>query len=103
MRPFNVVEGEGFLRFMKGLALGNFKVPGAKFLKKQTQDKYDACVAACESRLSKIDNFCITLDIWTETMNEVGFIGVILHFQENGNMCMYYFATRALDERHTAD
>lgn len=36
-------------------------------------------------------------------MNEVGFMGVTVHFVENGEMCMYYLGTRALNERHTAD
>ena len=102
MRPFNIVEGEGFLRLVKELE-PTFKVPSAKYLKKRTTEKYEACVAICKSKLSKIDNFCLTLDIWTETMNEVGFMGVTIHFVENGEMCMYYLATRALSERHTAD
>ncbi|KAH9641677.1 hypothetical protein HF086_005123 [Spodoptera exigua] len=102
MRPFNIVEGEGFLRLVKELE-PTFKVPGAKYLKKMTTEKYEACITICKSKLSKIDNFCLTLDIWTETMNEVGFMGVTIHFVENGQMCMYYLATRALRERHTAE
>lgn len=102
MRPFHIVEGEGFLKLMKELE-PNFKVPSSKYLKKMTTEKYEACVAICKSRLSKVDNFCLTLDIWTETMNEVGFMGVTVHFVENGEMCMYYLATRALNERHTAE
>lgn len=68
MRPFQIVEGEGFLRLVKELE-PTFKVPGRKYLKKRTSEKYEACAAICKSRLSKIDNFCLTLDIWTETMN----------------------------------
>ncbi|CAG4980959.1 unnamed protein product [Parnassius apollo] len=102
IRPFNIVEGEGFLRLVKELET-TFKVPGAKYLKKRTTEKYEACVTICKSKLSKIDNFCLTLDIWTETMNEVGLMGVTIHFVENGKMCMYYLATHALNERHTAD
>lgn len=30
-------------------------------------------------------------------------MGVTIHFVENGKMCMYYFATRALSERYTAN
>ncbi|KAF9423686.1 hypothetical protein HW555_001012 [Spodoptera exigua] len=82
MRPFNIVEGEGFLRLVKELE-PTFKVPGAKYLKKMTTEKYEACITICKSKLSKIDNFCLTLDIWTETMNEVGFMGVTIHFVEN--------------------
>ncbi|CAB3249066.1 unnamed protein product [Arctia plantaginis] len=93
MRPFNIVEGEGFLRLVKELE-PTFKVPGAKYLKKMTTEKYEACITICKSKLSKIDNFCLTLDIWTETMNEVGFMGVTIHFVENGQMCMYYLATQ---------
>lgn len=68
-----------------------------------TTEKYEACVTICKSKLSKIDNYCLTLDIWTETMNEVGFMGITIHFVENDQMCMYYLATRALSERHTAE
>lgn len=59
MRPFHIVEGEGFLKLMKELE-PNFKVPSSKYLKKMTTEKYEACVAICKSRLSKVDNFCLT-------------------------------------------
>lgn len=94
MRPFNIVKGEGFLCLMKELQ-PNFKVPGAKYLKKKTLGKYEACLATARSRLSKIDNICLTLDIWTETMNKRGFLGVTAHFLQNDEMCMLYLATRA--------
>ncbi|XP_029160147.1 zinc finger BED domain-containing protein 1-like [Nylanderia fulva] len=36
-------------------------------------------------------------------MNERGFLGVTAHFLQNEEMCMFYLATRALNERHTAE
>lgn len=102
MRPFDIVEGEGLLGLMKELQL-NFKVPAGKYLKKKTLEKYEVGVATARSRLSKIDTICLILDIWIETMNERGFLGVTAHFQQNGEMCMLYLATHILNERHTAE
>ncbi|CAG5056557.1 unnamed protein product [Parnassius apollo] len=62
MRPFNIVEGEGFLRLVKELE-PTFKVPGAKYLKKRTTEKYEACVtiypSTCGRAIQKLKTMVV--------------------------------------------
>ena len=41
MRPFNIVEGEGFKHLMKEVA-PSYKIPSASYIKKKLREKYEA-------------------------------------------------------------
>lgn len=102
MRPFNVVEGEGFLKLMKELA-PYYKVPSSTHFKKLLCDKYDIVKMEYVSRISNATELCVTLDIWTETMNEKSFLGVTVHFLEGTVLISSNIATRELQSNHTAE
>lgn len=101
MRPFNVVEGEGFLKLIKELA-PYYKVPSSTHFKKLLCDKYDILKMQFSSRISSSTELCVTLDIWTETMNEKSFLGVTIHFLEKIAISSANIATRELKSNHTA-
>lgn len=66
MRPFNVVEGKGFLKLMKELA-PYYKAPSSTHFYKLLCDKYDIAKMEYASRISNATELCVTLDIWNET------------------------------------
>lgn len=102
MRPFNVVEGEGFLKLIKELA-PYYKVPSSTHFKKLLCDKYDVEKMKYVSRISNATELCVTADIWTETMNEKSFLGVTVHFLEKTTLTSSNIATRELQSNHTAE
>lgn len=102
MRPFNVVEGEGFLKLMREVA-PCYKVPSATHLKKLLCDKYESVKIELTKRISNAAAFCVTLDIWTETMNEKSFLGVTIHFVENITFKSANIATKEMTFNHTAE
>ncbi|XP_055909811.1 zinc finger BED domain-containing protein 4-like [Eupeodes corollae] len=101
MRPFNVVEGEGFLKLMKEAA-PLYKVPSSTFFKNKLAEKYDVTVLQYKNKIEKASDFCLTLDVWTETMQEKSFLGVTLHFFEGITPVNSNIATRELSQSHTA-
>lgn len=100
MRPFNIVEGEGFLQLMKELA-PTYKVPSSKYFKQKLVEKCDVVIESCKTRICAVSYMSLTLDIWTETMSERSFLGVTVHFLEGVNMTNFIVGTRELNERHT--
>lgn len=54
------------------------------------------------SRISNAIELCVTLDIWTETMNEKSFLGVTVHFLEKTALTSSNIA-RELQSNHTAE
>ena len=102
MRPFNVIEGEGFLKLMREVA-PSYKVPSSKFMKKKLCEKYDVTKLFYEKKIEQAKEVCLTLDIWTETMAEKSFLGVTIHFLEGTKMINCNIATKELNENHTCN
>lgn len=102
MCPFNVVEGEGFLKLMKEAA-PFYKVPSSSRLKKKLLKKFDVTALIYKQRIEAANEVCLTLDVWTETMAEKSFLGVTVHFFEGIKTVNCNIATRDLTKRHTAE
>lgn len=62
MRPFNVVEGESFLKLMKEAA-PFYKVPSSSFLKKKLFEKFDVTALIYKQRIEVANEVCLTLDV----------------------------------------
>lgn len=101
MRPFNVIEGEGFLKLMKEVA-PFYKVPSSTFIKKKLSEKYDIVALLYKQRIEKANELCVTTDVWTETMAEKSYLGVTVHFFEGIQLVNCNIATRELSHNHTA-
>lgn len=102
MRPFNIVQGDGFKHLMKEIA-PNYKVPSASFLKKKLNDKFSVCVDYAKQKIKCSPHISATVDIWTETMNEKSYLGVTVHYFEDTQYVHYNIATRELKSNHTRD
>ncbi|XP_050535131.1 E3 SUMO-protein ligase ZBED1-like [Daktulosphaira vitifoliae] len=100
-RPFAVVEGEGFKRLFKELA-PSYKIPSVTTLKNALDNKYEATKELLKGCLLAAPHVCITLDSWTETMNEKSFLGVTVHYLKDISIKSHCLAVAELKERHSA-
>lgn len=106
MRFFHIVEGQGFKKLMKEIVPA-FKVPSSSYIKTKLSEKYEACANVERSKIKNILDFCVTTDIWTETMSEKSFLGVIIHYIDDikpvaCNLAVRLEAVRELKSNHTA-
>ncbi|XP_039287369.1 uncharacterized protein LOC111064033 [Nilaparvata lugens] len=70
IRPFQVIEGQGFKRLMNELAPG-YKIPSVKYIEKRLNEKFELCATKFKELLCSVNSLCLTTDIWTETMRSI--------------------------------
>ncbi|KAI8128399.1 Semaphorin-2A [Lucilia cuprina] len=75
-KPFATVEGKGFLQLMKKFA-PLYKVPSRETIKSRIDTKYEVMSNIFKSFINNAESYCITYDIWTETMQNKSFRDVI--------------------------
>ncbi|XP_054091792.1 zinc finger BED domain-containing protein 4-like [Zeugodacus cucurbitae] len=100
-KPFCTVEGKGFLQMMKEL-VPFFKVPSRETIKLRVDEKYEALSSIFKEHIRKCDSYCLTYDIWTETMKNQSFLGVTIHFLDNLRLLSGTLGVIELHESHTA-
>ncbi|XP_054083093.1 zinc finger BED domain-containing protein 4-like isoform X1 [Zeugodacus cucurbitae] len=100
-KPFSTVEGKGFLQMMKEL-VPLFKVPSRETIKLRVDEKYEALSSIFKEYIRKCDSYCLTYDIWTETMKNHSFLGVTIHFLDNLRLLSGTLGVIELHESHTA-
>lgn len=98
---FSVVEGKGFQQFMQEV-VSLYKMPCRETLKKRIDDKYETMSDIFKKYIKSAEYYCLTYDIWTETMQNKSFVGVTIHFLENSKLTSGTLAVFELFERHTA-
>lgn len=101
-KPFSTVEGKGFLALMKE-AVPLYKVPCRETVKSRIDDKYEAMSCIFKQILQRAENYCLTYDIWTETMTNKSFLGITVHYMENFELLSGTFGVIELFESHTAE
>lgn len=112
-RPFSVVEGEGFKALAKKLiSLGakygenlsvNDALPCARTVSRHLQSVAEARKSALASDLSKLWSFAVTSDLWTHESTNTPYITVTIHYiSSEWELCAHILATRAMEEKHTA-
>uniref|UniRef100_A0A0A1WXJ9 Zinc finger BED domain-containing protein 1 n=1 Tax=Zeugodacus cucurbitae TaxID=28588 RepID=A0A0A1WXJ9_ZEUCU len=100
-KPFSTVEGKGFLQMMKEL-VPLFKVPSRETIKLRVDEKYEALSSIFKEYIRKCDSYCLTYDIWTETMKNQSFLGVTIHFLDNLRLLSGTLGVIELHESDTA-
>ncbi|XP_024875989.1 zinc finger BED domain-containing protein 1-like [Temnothorax curvispinosus] len=100
--PFNTVEKEGFL-YLMNITAPLYKVPSRKTITKLIEEKYDILSNIIKTKLSSIDNLCLTTDVWTDVINTKSYLGVTAHFILNDKLTSVVIGVNELDERHTSD
>lgn len=101
-KPFSVVEGKGFTQLMKEI-VPLYKIPSRETFKKRVDEKYDAMSEVFKKYLQAAEYYCLTYDIWTETMQNKSFVGVTIHCLEKSNLMSGTLGVFELFERHTAE
>jgi len=101
MRFFHIVEGQGFKKLMKEIVPA-FKVPSSSYIETKLSEKYEACANVERSKIKNISDFCVTTNIWTETMSEKSFLGVTIHYIDGIKPVACNLAVRELKSNHTA-
>lgn len=101
-KPFSVVEGKGFVKLLKDV-VPLYKIPSRETIKKRIDEKYEAMSEAFKHYITGAENYCLTYDIWTETMQNKSFVGITIHFLENSKLKSGSLGVFELFERHTAE
>lgn len=100
-RPFSTVEGKGFIQLMKEVC-PLYKVPSRETIKIRIDDKYEAMSHLFKTYITNSASYCITYDIWTETMQNKSFIGVTIHFLDKSQLLSGTLGVFELTESHTS-
>ncbi|CAG9831131.1 unnamed protein product [Diabrotica balteata] len=101
-QPFSIVEDKGFRQLFQTLA-PQYKIPTRKTLTNLLENRYIAAAAHVKTKIENIDNYSLTADIWTDTLNSTSFFGVTLHFQEDIRISSLALNVWELSERHTSE
>ncbi|XP_015118442.1 zinc finger BED domain-containing protein 1-like [Diachasma alloeum] len=99
--PLSATEKEGF-RYLMSIVAPNYEVPKKTSITRATEENYKVLSGIVKSKLAKAENLTLTTDIWTETMSTRGFLGLTIHFLENGKMSYIELDTIELDENRKA-
>ncbi|CAG9827327.1 unnamed protein product [Diabrotica balteata] len=103
-QPFTMVENKGFKKLMK-LTSPLYKMPTANTFKKQIEQKYNFVSVEVKKKLELLKAYCITSDIWTETMQTLSYLGFTIHYvdMEDHELKSIMLEVYELNERHTAE
>lgn len=82
----------------------NIKLPSEDTLKRRLDDIYDLALQTFTKKINSIVDIeiALTCDIWSEMMSTRSFLGVTVHFLDNGKLISRYLTTQFLSNRHTA-
>ena len=78
MRPVALVDGEGFVNFMK-VVEPTYDIPSWKYLMGELQQLYSATKQVIKGKLRQATSASITLDFWMSHAND-SYSGVTIHF-----------------------
>lgn len=97
--PLDFVEGSGFKYFSKK-AVPLYKVPSRRTFTRLLDDKYDVLSARMRDIFSKVQEFNLTADIWTDTHTTKSYLGVTVHFLSGYEMTAATIGVTPLDASH---
>lgn len=101
-QPFTIVENEGFRNLIKVVA-PHYKLPNKTTLTRWVDDKYAALSTVFKEKLSNIENFTLTTDMWSETMSMRSFLGITAHFGVDNEFFSITLGVYQSNERHTSE
>lgn len=76
--PFYTVEHEGFKHLMK-VVVPLYSIPSRTTITRKMGEKYDFLATQEKKKLEQIQHFCVTTDIWTDTLNTKSYLGMTIH------------------------
>ncbi|XP_018396282.1 PREDICTED: zinc finger BED domain-containing protein 1-like [Cyphomyrmex costatus] len=99
--PLNSTDKPGLKYFMK-TAIPLYNIPGRNKITSLIDVKYDYLSGVTKEKLRTALSITLTTDVWTETMNTIGYLGLTVHFPSDGKISSITIGVVELDERHTA-
>ncbi|KAJ8961313.1 hypothetical protein NQ314_005962, partial [Rhamnusium bicolor] len=100
--PLKSTDKEGFKFLMKTIA-PLYKMPGRNSVTQLIDTKYEALSLLIKNRLRRVEDITLTTDLWTETLNTIGFLGVTAHFYFDSKLNSVTIGVYELSENHTGD
>ncbi|XP_011859700.1 PREDICTED: zinc finger BED domain-containing protein 6-like [Vollenhovia emeryi] len=97
--PLDFVEGLGFKYFSKK-AVPLYKVPSRRNFTRLLDAKYNVLSARMQDIFSKIKEFNLTADIWTDTHTTTSYLGVTVHFLSGYEMMAATIGVTPLNASH---
>ena len=102
MMPISIVEGKGFINFLKILE-PQYSLPSRKTITKRLEDKYDQIRASVQMKLDSMPAAALTLDYWTSRATD-SYLGITVHcISVDWQMVSYVLETKEVIERHTSE
>ncbi|KAJ8380238.1 hypothetical protein SKAU_G00010160 [Synaphobranchus kaupii] len=100
LRPYSVVENEGFRRMLTTLE-PRYEVPSRRyFTDKAIPALYAETRAKVEDALKSAERVALTCDGWTSRATE-SYVTITAHFIDNWELQSYVLQTRVMHESHT--
>ncbi|XP_062542235.1 E3 SUMO-protein ligase ZBED1-like [Armigeres subalbatus] len=65
--------------------------------------KYEATSDLYKAKLKNVRHLCLTMDIWTETMAEKGYLGITAHYLEGTDFRSINLSVKQMTTNHTAE
>lgn len=83
----------------------NIKFPSEDTLKRRLDNIYEVTLQKFVEKINSIEDIevALTCDIWSEMMSTRSFLGVTIHYLENGELKAKYLTTQLLTTRHTSE
>lgn len=101
-QPLSIVENEGFQHLLK-TAAPQYKIPSRKTIGNLLENKFTAISKILRTKYKTLNSYCLTTDIWTDTLQTRSFLGVTLHFNEGISINSATLGVYELEERHIAE
>lgn len=99
--PYSCVEKVGFCTLLN-YAAPLYKIPSRKTITLKMEEKYRCLSNVVKDILSKIKYITLTTDAWSDTLNNVGYLGVTCHFVNNYELQSINIGVTELHDNHTS-
>ncbi|XP_031781166.1 uncharacterized protein LOC116416522 [Nasonia vitripennis] len=100
--PYSCVEKIG-LRTLLNYAAPHYKIPCRTTIAQKMEAKY-ACISnIVKEDLSKVKYITLTADAWSDTLNNVGYLGVTCLFIHNYGLQSINIGVTELNDYHTSE
>lgn len=97
--PLDFVEVPGFKYFPRK-AVPLYKMPSKRTFTRQLDAKYDVLSARMQDIFSKVQEFNLTADIWTDVHTTKSYLGVTVHFLSGYEMTTATIGIQPLESSH---
>ncbi|XP_063931833.1 zinc finger BED domain-containing protein 4-like [Zophobas morio] len=100
--PLSFTERKGF-QYFKKVALPLYKAPGRSTITRQVDEKYTVLSSKIKDKFKLVDNFCLTTDAWTDSLNNRSFLGLTVHYLQETELKSITIGVFLLENKHTYD